>query len=137
MRKSTKFGRGSSLKPSLQDRNLISMQQAMELTNLFKVLANDTRIRLLHILVKSEEHCVSDLANAVSMKPQAISNQLQRLVDQKIVSFRRIGNQIYYHILDPCVKKLLEHGLCLIEDRDYRIDYNQDLRGQKSPKAKK
>ncbi len=83
----------------------------------FKVLANDTRLRLLHALCREDELCVTDLAAAVGMKTQAVSNQLQRLNDQGIVAARREGNQIYYRVLDPCVTALLDRGLCLVEDR--------------------
>jgi DNA-binding transcriptional ArsR family regulator len=50
------------------------------------------------------------------MKPQAISNQLQRLVDRGILNARRNGTSIYYRVQDPCVLNLLEQGLCLTED---------------------
>ncbi len=83
----------------------------------FKVLANDTRLRLLHALSREGELCVTDLATAVGMKTQAVSNQLQRLNSQRIVAARREGNQIYYRVLDPCVTALLDRGLCLVEDR--------------------
>ncbi len=82
---------------------------------LFKVFANDTRLRLLHALVREDEMCVGDLAAAVGMKPQAVSNQLQRLVDRGILGSRREGNHICYRVVDPCVRVLLDRGLCLIE----------------------
>lgn len=103
-------------KPGLAERRLLSPGQARHLTNIFKVLANDTRLRLLHMLVREEELGVNELAAAVGMKPQAISNQLQRLAAQGIVESRRNGNQILYRILDPCVPALLDQGLCLAED---------------------
>lgn len=103
-------------KPALKDRPLLTPEQAAELEDLFKVLANDTRLRLLHTIAKHAEICVSDLAGSVEMKPQAVSNQLQRLSDMGIIASRREGNNIYYHVVDPCVLALLDHGLCLIED---------------------
>ncbi len=105
-----------SPKPLLQDRPLISFEQANELMSLFKILANDTRLRLLHALARESEMSVMDLANAVTMKPQAVSNQLQRLVDRRILGSKRNGNNVYYRIIDPCVTDLLDRGLCLIED---------------------
>lgn len=103
-------------KPALADRRLLSAAQARHLTGIFKILANDTRLRLLHTLVKQEELGVNQLAEAVGMKPQAVSNQLQRLAARGIVEARRNGNQILYRILDPCVPALLDQGLCLAED---------------------
>ena len=82
----------------------------------FKVLANDTRLCLAHAPVRASEMCVTDLAKAVGMTPQGVSNQLQRLVDRGILGSRRNGNQIYYCIVDPCVTSLLDQGLCLTED---------------------
>lgn len=101
--------------PTVEARPLITACQAIELMSLFKVFASDTRLRLLHALIREDELCVSDLVEQVSMKPQAVSNQLQRLVDRGIVSFRRNGNNICYRIVDPCVPVLLERGLYLIE----------------------
>lgn len=102
--------------PSLRDRRLLSPMQAGALAALFKVLANDTRLRILHALIKSEELCVTDLSNAISMKPQAVSNQIQRLADLGIVASRRTGNTIHYRVIDLCVRGLLDRGLCLVEE---------------------
>ncbi|MFA6209895.1 MAG: metalloregulator ArsR/SmtB family transcription factor [Candidatus Obscuribacterales bacterium] len=96
----------------------ISASQASALEDLFKVLANDTRLRLLHTLSRVEEMCVCDLASAVEMTPQAISNQLQRLADRGIVATRRSGNMIYYRIVDQCVIGLLQKAMCLLDDSD-------------------
>jgi DNA-binding transcriptional ArsR family regulator len=98
----------------------LTNEGAGELARLFKVLASDTRLRLLHALVKANEMCVSELADAVSLKPQAVSNQLQGLAARGIVGTRRNGLNIYYRIVDPCVVTLLDQGLCLVEDATAR-----------------
>jgi DNA-binding transcriptional ArsR family regulator len=107
-------------KPSLRERNLLSPEQAGELQNIFKTLANDTRLRILHALARAEEACVSEISDQLAMKPQAVSNQLIRLADRGIVGARRDGNNIYYRIVDPCVVQLLDHGLSLSEDSKAR-----------------
>jgi ArsR family transcriptional regulator, lead/cadmium/zinc/bismuth-responsive transcriptional repressor len=103
-------------KPSLEERPLLSPEQALELGTLFKVLANDTRLRLLHALVRQGEMGVMELAEVLAMKPQAVSNQLQLLAARGILGSRRKGINNYYRIVDPCVVSLLDHGLCLSED---------------------
>ncbi|MGH2588651.1 MAG: ArsR/SmtB family transcription factor [Dehalococcoidia bacterium] len=103
-------------KPPLGERPLIAPDQARELADLYKVLANDTRLRLLHALARDGETCVTDLAAAVGMRPQAVSNQLQRLLDRRILATRRDGTRIFYRIADPCVPSLLDLGLCLLEE---------------------
>lgn len=105
-----------SPKPKLKDRGLVSRSVAKDTASLFKLLANDTRVRLLHALAIHNELCVSDLASQLKMKPQAISNQLQKLVARKMLASRREGNLIFYRIIDPCVPNLLDQCLCLLED---------------------
>jgi DNA-binding transcriptional ArsR family regulator len=103
-------------KSPIHERSLLTPDQATEVVALFQVLANDSRLRLLHALARAGEMCVTDLAAAVEMTPQAISNQLRRLVDRRIVATRREGNHIHYRIIDPCVPGLLSLGLCLAEE---------------------
>lgn len=107
-------------KASLKQRPLMSCEQAVLVESLFEVLANDTRLRLLHEIARHDEICVTDLAQALEMKPQAISNQLQRLQDKSIVVGRRDGNNVFYRIVDQCIVILLERGLCLIEENAQR-----------------
>ena len=101
--------------PELSARPLIDLPEAGRLARVFKVLANDTRLRLLHTLSRDGEVSMTDLATAVSMKPQAVSNQLQRLVDLGILGSRRSGANMLYRVVDPCVTSLLDLGLCLTE----------------------
>ena len=107
-------------KRALKRRPPITLSQAADMESVFKVLGNATRLRLLHALVRKDELCVTDLANAVEMSPQAVSNQLQRLVDRGILGARRNGNRIHYRIVDRCVVELLDLGLCLTEDSKKR-----------------
>jgi DNA-binding transcriptional ArsR family regulator len=102
--------------PNLAERDLLGLIEAGGLATVFKVLANNTRLRLLHALVLSSEMRVTDLSKAVGLKPQAVSNQLQRLSDLGIVSSRRVGKNILYSLVDLCVRSLLEQALCLMRE---------------------
>jgi len=118
-------------KPQLAARPLISLAQSNGLQQTFKVLANATRLRLLHALVRRPGLSVTALAEAVAMKPQAVSNQLQKLVGKGILSNVRNGTNIHYRIVDPCTISLLDRGLCLTEDtwqRRSRMSKNPALR---------
>lgn len=102
------------------ERPLLGVELASGLARVFEVLASETRLRLLHALVLLGDPCMGDLAGAVGMKPQAVSNQLRRLVDLGILATRRHGSHIHYRIVDPCVVRLMHHGLCLNEEtRDH------------------
>jgi DNA-binding transcriptional ArsR family regulator len=107
----------------------LSPIEAGGLAVVFKVLANDTRLRLLHALIRASELCVTELAKSVGMKPQAVSNQLQKLSDLGIIASRREGNNIHYRLIDLCVRSLLEKGLCLMEEVHDRSLYPARVRG--------
>ena len=103
-------------RPALKERPLLSFVDSVKVMALFKVLANDTRIRLLHHLVRSGEATVTDMARTLGMKPQAVSNQLVRLSDTGMLASRRDGNNVYYRVVNGCVPPLLDLALCLMED---------------------
>jgi DNA-binding transcriptional ArsR family regulator len=109
---------GCTPKPALVERALISEDLSGRLAEFFKVLGNNTRLRMLHAIAKHSELSVSAIAAAVGMKAAAVSNQLQQLNHRGIVRTRRDGNTIFYRIVDPCVLELLDRGLCLIEDAE-------------------
>src|SRR6516165_10078969 len=100
----------------LQNRPLLSFVEAVKVMALFKVLANDTRIRILHHIVRSGEATVTDIARTLGMKPQAVSNQLVRLSDTRMLASRRDGNNVFYRVENGCVAPLLDLALCLMED---------------------
>jgi DNA-binding transcriptional ArsR family regulator len=107
--------------PELGDRPLIDLPEAGRLARVFKVLANDSRLRLLHALARDGELSVTDLAAGVGMSPQAVSNQLGRLVDLRILGSRRAGANVLYRVTDPCVTSLLDLGLCLTESPPHAL----------------
>lgn len=110
-----------SPKPSLEKRALVSSEQAAQLEDLFKVLGNDTRIKLLHVLIRNNEAAVNQIADELDMTAQAVSSHLQKLAASGILGSRRDGNFIFYRVLDPCVPILLERGLCLLEERENKM----------------
>ena len=107
---------GCPPKPTLAERELMTPKQADALAKLFAILAGATRLRLLHALLRSGELCTTELADAIGMKAQAVSNQLRSLVHQGILVDRREGPHVYYRIIDPCISSLLNLGVCLLED---------------------
>ena len=75
---------------------------------------------MLHGIAKREEIAAFELARALGMKPQAVSNQLQRLQTAGIVASRRDGNNVRYRIIDRCVLVLMDRGLCFLEEDQKR-----------------
>ncbi|WP_197083344.1 ArsR/SmtB family transcription factor [Mycobacterium nebraskense] len=94
----------------------MTTEQAAALVGLFKLLGNDTRLRLLHAMHREGEVSVGELAQRVGLRVQAVSNQLQRLSDRGMVAARRDGVRILYSIADPCIPAVLDLALCLVEE---------------------
>lgn len=105
-----------SVRTPLRERPLLSFVDAVKVMALFRVLANDTRIRILHHIVRRGEATVTDIAKALGMKPQAVSNQLVRLSDTRMLASRREGNNVFYRVENGCVAPLLDLALCLMQD---------------------
>lgn len=100
--------------PALAERPLLTSPEVDELAGVFRVLASDTRLKILHAIARAGETSVTDIAADVEASAQTVSNHLQRMADQRIVGTRRDGNRIYYRLTDPCVGGLIELGLCLL-----------------------
>ena len=83
---------------------------SLRLAEIFKVLGDPTRIKLLALLSASEM-CVCDIADALGMKQSAISHQLRVLRGARLVKFRKDGNEAWYSLDDDHVVKLMNQGL--------------------------
>ena len=94
----------------LKDR-LIDTAEAGRLADLFKLLGDPTRARLLHALLEAGELCVCDLAEAISVPESTVSHALRLLRTAGIVRNRRDGRMIYYSLDDSHVRLLLDLSL--------------------------
>ncbi len=106
----------------LSDHSLLNEEQAVFLEKTFKILSNTNRLRILHALVIEKEMCVSDLAQLLGLNTTTVSNQLQRLTDRGIVTSRKDGLKIIYHILDPCAISVMNYAWCLTQCAKCRKD---------------
>lgn len=88
-----------------------------DLSDLFKIFGDMTRLKILYSLLESEM-CVCALAEVLGMTQSAISHQLKILKDAKLVSNRREGKTIFYFLLDDHVRSIVAQGFeHLIEER--------------------
>lgn len=80
------------------------------LADLFKVFGDETRIRILYILLEAEV-CVCDLAKLLGMTQSAVSHQLRTLKQAHLVCNRREGKTVFYSLADNHVSTLLRQGM--------------------------
>ncbi|GGP08880.1 transcriptional regulator [Nonomuraea glycinis] len=87
---------------------LVTPQEATRLAELFRLLGDPTRARLLYALLEAGELCVCDLADVVEVTDTAVSHALRLLRTAGIVASRRAGRMIYYRLADGHVRMLLD-----------------------------
>ena len=80
-----------------------------DLSSLYKMFADNTRVRLLWALSR-EEMCVCDLAVLLGMTKSAISHQLKSLRLSNLVKYDKQGKIVYYSLADDHVRDILEKG---------------------------
>ncbi len=96
---------------------MISGELRRELSEFFKVIADETRMRITAALSISEELCVSDISNIVDMSKSAVSHQLKVLRAAGFVKARRDGKNVYYSLDDEHVVEILESARIHVEHR--------------------
>lgn len=90
----------------------MSFEKADEMADFYKVIGDKTRVKILYTLV-SKECCVSEIATSLNMTHSAISHQLAKLKEYRLVKSRKDGKESYYSLDDEHVLEIfnltLEH----------------------------
>lgn len=95
-------------------KNRPDKRELNQLSDLFKILGDRTRIAILQTLDQNEM-CVCDLANVLNMTKSSTSHQLATLREAHIIKSRRAGKEVYYTMDDEHITKLYELGLAHIK----------------------
>lgn len=74
------------------------MSLALNPAQLFKCLADDTRLRMLLLIVQEQELCVCELTCALGQSQPKISRHLAQLRTSGVLSDRRQGQWVYYRL---------------------------------------
>lgn len=83
-------------------------QEAEGVAELFRLLGDPTRIRLLRALAEEGELCVSDLAGRIGAPESTVSHALRLLRTAGVVRNRRSGRTVHYSLDDEHVALLLD-----------------------------
>jgi DNA-binding transcriptional ArsR family regulator len=89
-------------------RRLVSREESARLADLFRLLGDVNRTRLLYALADAGELCVCDLAATVEMSETSVSHALRLLRTAGLVAARRDGRMMFYRLEDEHVRLLLD-----------------------------
>ena len=90
--------------------DVLTDAQVLVASGTFQVLADPTRLRLIHELLSGAKS-VGALAKACGVSASAVSHQLQRLRDLRLVTFTRDGNTLSYELTDEHVGRFCREAL--------------------------
>lgn len=80
------------------------------LSHLFKVLADETRLKIVYIL-SQQELCVADIAEVLGSTASNVSHHLRLLRSARLVRYRREGKMVFYSLDDDHVEAIIKQGI--------------------------
>ena len=95
---------------------MISDKTVERLASFFKVLGDETRVRII-CAVSENEKCVSEISDELNVSQSAVSHQLKLLKMEGHVKSRRDGKNIYYSIDDEHVLDIIEKAISHIRHK--------------------
>src|SRR3989337_1380977 len=69
-------------------------------SQIFKACADESRLRILHLIFENEEMCISDLEKILEFTQTKTSRHLTYLKNSGILTFRRHNHWVLYAIKD-------------------------------------
>ncbi len=92
------------------DDNMPCEEEFFDLSELFKMLGDSTRVKILYALSQGEM-CVCDIVELLDVTQSAVSHQLRLLKQARLVKYRRSGKSAIYSISDDHVYTILSMGM--------------------------
>jgi ArsR family transcriptional regulator, arsenate/arsenite/antimonite-responsive transcriptional repressor len=137
------FPEGSAQPPECRDPHhrpvtlaALADEAAGEVVQLFKLLADETRLRILHFLRQTEELNVRTFCRLLRQSQPAVSHHLALLRGAGVIECRRDGKHNFYRLVparcqayldivfgsesDP-MRKILEEDALLMPGRDEEV----------------
>ncbi|MBC7851878.1 MAG: metalloregulator ArsR/SmtB family transcription factor, partial [Pirellulaceae bacterium] len=115
-----------STEPQTEESRLAPLSPATtrDLVQLFKLLGDDTRVRVLHYLTQREELNVRTLCKLLSQSQPAVSHHLALLREDGIIACRRDGKHTSYPIVPKRMLSYLDllFGACYGETKKVRME---------------
>ncbi|MFL6559803.1 MAG: ArsR/SmtB family transcription factor [Bacillus sp. (in: firmicutes)] len=86
----------------------VSKKNTMAVSQIFKALSDDTRIKIAYALSEEEELCVCDVANIVGSTTATASHHLRLLRNLGLAKYRKEGKLVFYSLDDEHVRQLIQ-----------------------------
>ena len=81
-----------------------------DLSDFFKIFGDSTRMSIL-FAIDGEPLCVCDIAELLGMTKSAVSHQLKILRQSDLITYRKVGKNVFYTLADDHVRDIIEKAL--------------------------
>lgn len=93
---------------------LMNYQQAKVRADILKALAHPVRVLIVSSLTEGDR-CVCELNRLAEIDQSGLSRHLANLKKAGIVSDRRDGMKVFYHLETPCILKAFECAVAVVK----------------------
>lgn len=83
------------------------MPELGKAVQIFKALADETRLKIAYALTLEDEMCVCDVASVIDSSVATASHHLRYLRDHSLAVSTRKGRMVYYALADAHVHQLV------------------------------
>ncbi|OIA99328.1 transcriptional regulator [Paenibacillus sp. LC231] len=88
-------------------REKLSKNDFQNMAQVFKVLADHTRLKVAYALCDEDELCVCDVANIIGSTMATASHHLRLLRNMGIANYRKEGKLVFYSLGDEQLKQMI------------------------------
>ena len=89
---------------------------------IFKACSEESRLRILHLILKNREMCISDLEQVLGFTQTKTSRHLIYLKNAGILSTRKQDQWVFYHIKDEVLDIINQIYQFLVRDQTLQND---------------
>ena len=94
----------------------ISIKEIEKISNLYKILGDKTRLKILFCLL-DKKCCVGEIVKAIGLSQSLVSHQLKVLRQDNLVATTKIKNRVYYTLADEHIEMLISTAKIHILER--------------------
>jgi ArsR family transcriptional regulator len=91
-------------------------------SQIFKACADESRLRILHLIFENGEMCISDLEKILEFTQTKTSRHLIYLKNSGILSYKRYNHWVFYQIKDEVYEILKQIFQFLRKDQQLQKD---------------
>lgn len=85
----------------------LNIHDFQDMAQVFKILADPTRLKVAYALCDEDELCVCDVANIIGSTMATASHHLRLLRNMGITKYRKEGKLVFYSMEDAQLKQII------------------------------